>query len=179
MEDEQKKARGAQLNARMRKLHRDVGGLVVAMSVMFAMSGMIMVFRDVEFLQRETRVEKTIAAGLGPDEVKEALRLRQFRLRGAPAGAIIEFEGGTYDPATGKASYVEKGYPAPVKQVTTLHKATSGRPFFFVTLAYALALLTLVVTSFWMYKPGTPQFRRFTLMVGAGIVGAGVVLLLV
>lgn len=177
--DEPKKKASSKLNARMRKLHRDVGGVVVAMSVMFALSGSIMVFRDVEFLEREAEVQKTLDVGLDANGVKDALRIRQFRQRGAATGGNIEWEGGSYDPATGVATYTEKGYPAPLKQFTTVHKATSGKPFFVFTLAFALAILTLVVTSFWMYKPGTPQFRRFTIMVGVGVVGTALALLMV
>jgi hypothetical protein len=143
----------------LRALHRDVGYLVVGLTLVFTLSGVLLVYRDTGLLQRATSVETKLTPGLEPDAVGAALRTRDFRVL-RTAGDVVYFTGGSYDRRTGLAVHTERSYAFPLDRLVRLHRVASRQPAHWPVVLYGALLLFLAVSSFWMFRPGTPQFRR-------------------
>ena len=45
----------------------------------YALSGVVMIFRDTDFLKRENKMHKTLAANLEADSVGRAIRIRDLK----------------------------------------------------------------------------------------------------
>lgn len=153
----------------MRILHRDVGFLVVGLIMVYALSGIVLVYRDTDFLKTETNVERQVKPGLEtPEQLGRALHMRHLEVL-KTEGSILYFKGGTYDQATGKAEYRVKRLPSFLNHMIGLHKTTSQSFTKIPAIVFAVLLLFLAVSSFWMFKPHSPLFRRGLLLTGIGI----------
>ncbi|MEL7588126.1 MAG: hypothetical protein AAGU19_15570 [Prolixibacteraceae bacterium] len=95
------------LNRYMRLLHRDIGYFIAGLVLIYALSGIILIYRDTDLLKRETQLQKKLAPGMGASELGPALHLRDFKLLKEENG-IIRFQNGSYDKSTGIASYSSK-----------------------------------------------------------------------
>jgi len=58
--------RNKNLSHYMRALHRDIGFFIVGLVVIYAISGITLVYRDTDFLKKETRVETKLSPGIEP-----------------------------------------------------------------------------------------------------------------
>ena len=85
---------------KIRALHRDIGFFVVGLTVVYALSGLVLTYRDTGLLKREQQVEKTLARGLGSCELARALHLRDLEVIDEDAG-VIRFRKGTYNRENG------------------------------------------------------------------------------
>ncbi len=152
----------------MRALHRDVGFFVIGLTLIFSLSGIVLIYRDSDFLKQETKVEKTLATGLEPSEVGNELHLRNFRLISSN-GEIIQFQNGTYNKKTGIAVYTIKALPSFLNVLANLHKASSRNVLHWISLTYGLSLMFLAISSFWMFKPKSKMFRRGLCFAALGV----------
>lgn len=157
------------VNFYMRLFHRYIGFFVIGLTLVYGVSGIIMVFRDTDFLKQEKHIEKQLPQNLKVQELGQALRIRN--LEGVRiAGDTIAFKNGWYNKATGQVQYTEKSWPAFIEKLTFVHKTPSKRATSFVSVLFATMLLFLAISSFWMYKPKTKQFRKGIVVVGIGII---------
>lgn len=160
----------------MRALHRDIGFLMIGLTLIYAISGFILIFRDKDFLKVTQHTEKQLSPNLEEDDLADALRLRDFNVT-KTEGGIIYFNQGTYNQTTGTASYNEKVYPVVFQKFNRLHMAPSKNVVHWFTAIYAILLIFLAISSFWMYKFHTRLFRRGILFTIIGL-ALSVVLLL-
>lgn len=165
------------LQCYLRALHRDVGFFVIGLTIIYSLSGIVLIYRDSDFLKQETEVEKTLPAGLEPDEVGKELHLRNFSLISSNDESI-RFQNGTYNKETGVAVYTVKELPAILKVFADLHKTSSRNVLHWISLTYGLLLMFLAISSFWMIKPGNKLFYRGIIIASAGIVFSIFVLIL-
>lgn len=170
-----KHKKGKTINYYMRSLHRDIGFLVVGLTIIFSISGIILIYRDTDFLKKEKQVEKTLAPNMQETELRRALHLRKFRIL-KDEKEIIYFPNGTYNKETGAVKYSAKELPAFLNKFNGLHRASSRNILHWASLVYGILLMFLAVSSFWMYKPKTKMFRRGTAIASIGIVLAGMLL---
>ncbi len=161
----------------MRSLHRDIGALVVGLTIIFALSGIIFVYRDVGLLHYDKTIQRNLAPNLDESSLGAALHLRGYKVLENNADEIV-FQGGRYKKSTGMAVYKNNEYPALFKKLAMLHKSVSASAIHWVTLCYAILLLFLAISSFWMYNPKTKVFKRFLFLSGVGFVFSAVLLLL-
>jgi len=110
----------------MRALHRDIGFFVVGLVVVYALSGITLVYRDVGFLTRDVQVEKKLPPGLEPEELGKALRLKGFSVT-KTEGNVIHFPNGTYDKTTGVAVYAVKELPIILQKCVGMHKTVTAK----------------------------------------------------
>ncbi len=172
-----KEATGKSAIRTMRKLHRDIGFLLIGLTVVYCLSGIVLVYRDQGFLKSEQHVEKHIDPGLSVQDIGRALHLRNFKLV-KQEGNIIYFDAGTYDGSTGEARYVTDTYPSWMARLNGLHMLSSRSVLHFVAILYGILLLFLAISSFWMYTPGTKNFKRGVLLASTGgVLAAGILLL--
>ena len=161
----------------MRALHRDVGFFVVGLVLVYAVSGVVLLYRDAGFLMREVQVERQLSPGLDAEKLAAALHLRGFKVSKVE-GDVVHFRQGTYDKGTGIAAYSTRQLPSVLQKFVDLHKTMSGKINHWYAMFFSILLCFLAVSSFWMYRRDTRPFRRGLCLAAAGIVITAVVLFL-
>ncbi len=153
----------------MRVIHRYLGFFLVGIMTVYALSGVIMIFRDTDFLKHEKQVTKQLKSNAQPDELGKLLQMRDLKID-KEEGNTLYFKNGTYDKSTGTANYTVKELPYFVDKMTHLHKAKSADPLFFFNIFFGISLLFFVISSFWMFMPSTSTFKKGMYFTIGGIV---------
>lgn len=166
------------INYYMRVLHRDIGFFTIGLVIIYSLSGILLIYRDVDFLKCSTTVEKKLPPNLEPSELGRAFHSRDFKVI-KTEGETVYFQNGTYNMTTGVAVYTSQENPFPLNKFIQLHKASSKSPAHWFLAAFGFLLIFLAVSSFWMFKKHTPQFRRGVYITVAGIIFSVVLLLVV
>ena len=165
------------MNQKMRTYHRYLGFFLAGIMAVYALSGIVLIFRDTDFMKSERMITKELAPNLPHEEIGKSLRMREFKVQ-KEEGDIIYFQSGTYNKSTGIAEFQAKQLPFLVDKMTKLHKANTGQPLFFLNVFFGISLFFFVVSSFWMFIPSSDIFRKglyFTL----GGLGLALVLLFI
>ena len=157
------------LSATMRIWHRYLGYFLAGIMAVYALSGIVMIFRDTDFLKLQKQITKQVKPNAEPDELGRMLDIRPFKIQ-KQEGNIIYFEQGTYDKNNGKAEYTSKEWPVAIENLTELHKARSGQPLFFLNVFFGISLLFFVVSAFWMFLPKTTIFKKGLYFTLAGVI---------
>ena len=149
----------ATLHNRMRIWHRYLGFFLAGIMAIYAVSGMVLIFRDTDFLKKERLIEKKLDAHLDEAALGKAIRNRELKIE-KQEGTIAIFAQGTYNVSTGEARYTAKTLPPFLERHTKLHKANSKSPLFFLNIFFGASLLFFVLSSFWMFLPKTTIFKK-------------------
>lgn len=158
-----------QLNQKMRLYHRYLGFFLVGIMAVYAVSGILLIFRDTDFLKQEKQVTKKIKPQATAAELKELLKIKEFQVEKEEAGKVY-FKNGVYDAATGEAVITIKELPKLLNRMTQLHKAKTADPLFFLNIFFGVSLLFFVISSFWMFLPKTTIYKKGMYFVVAGII---------
>ena len=94
----------------MRVYHRYLGFFLAGIMAVYAISGVVMIFRDTDFLKREKQIEKKLAPGLKVDELGQAIRIRNLKSE-SETSELIRFQQGNYNKMTGVTVYTTKSLP--------------------------------------------------------------------
>lgn len=152
----------------MRVYHRYLGFFLAGIMAMYALSGIILIFRETDFLKSEKLIEKTIAPNLVAEAVGKEIRIKDLTFE-KTEGDIASFKQGTYNNTTGEIKYTVKSLPYIVEKLTKLHKATTKSPVYFLNIFFGVSLLFFVISSFWMFLPGTNIFKKGIWFALAGL----------
>jgi uncharacterized iron-regulated membrane protein len=147
------------LSIRMRIIHRYLGFFLAGIMAVYSLSGIVLIFRDTDFLKQEKKIIQEIKANASPDELGELLKIKQLKVE-KQEGNTMFFKNGSYDKVSGTAEYTVKELPLILDKMTHLHKAKSSQPLFFLNIFFGLSLLFFVISSFWMFMPSTPIFKK-------------------
>lgn len=161
----------------MRALHRDVGFFVVGLVIVYSLSGIVLVYRDTDFLTRSVQVERKLPPGIEPSELGKMLHIRGFSVT-RNEGNVVHFPGGAYDKTTGLATYTTRELPFVLQKCVGLHKTVSGKITHWYAVLFGTLLCFLAVSSFWMYSNNTSVFRRGICVAAAGAAITAIVLFL-
>lgn len=153
----------------MRVLHRYLGFFLAGIMAVYAISGVVMIYRNTDFLKQEKQITKVIAANISTQELGNTLKIKGLKVTNEESD-MIYFEQGTYNKATGEAKYIIKELPFVLDKMTHLHKATTKDPLYFLNIFFGASLLFFVLSSFWMFLPKTTIFRKGLYFTLAGIV---------
>jgi hypothetical protein len=164
-----------QVSSTFRIIHRYLGFFLAGIMMVYAISGVVLIFRETDFLKKEKQLEKTIAANLSAQELGRALKIRDLKVE-REQGNLLYFSQGSYDKSTGEARYRAKELPFLLEKFTRLHKATHKQPLYFFNIFFGISLLFFAISSFWMFLPGTPIFRKGLYFTLAGLLLAGLML---
>lgn len=156
-------------NNTMRVWHRYLGFFLVGIMAVYAVSGIVLIFRDTDFLKQEKTIEKQLEANIAKADLGKALKMKRLEVT-KEEGDVFYFKDGTYNKATGKAEYTQKKLPFVLDKMTHLHKAKSSQPLFFLNIFFGLSLLFFVISAFWMYMPSTSIFKKGMYFTIAGVV---------
>lgn len=157
------------LSNTMRIYHRYLGFFLAGIMAVYAISGIILIFRDTDFLKQTTQVEKQLQPGLTADALGKAIKIRDLKIESVN-GDIQTFKTGTYNTATGAVTYTTKTLPRLVEKLTHLHKANTKDPLFYLNIFFGVSLLFFVISSFWMFMPKTTIFKKGLYFTLAGFV---------
>ncbi len=152
----------------MRVIHRYLGFFLAGIMAMYALSGIVLIFRDTDFLKNIKQVNKQIKTDAKADELGGLLKMK-VRVE-KEEGNILFFRDGTYDKSTGVAQYTSKELPFILDKMTHLHKAEAKNPLFFFNVFFGLSLLFFVISSFWMFMPSTDTFKKGLYFTVGGII---------
>lgn len=152
----------------MRVYHRYLGFFLAGIMAVYAFSGVVMIFRDTDFLKRDQQIEKKLAPGLTPDQVGQAIRIRNLKAQ-SETNELIRFDQGYYNKITGMTVYTTKSLPKGIEKLTQLHKASTKQPLFYLNVFFGMGLLFFVISSFWMFMPKTTIFKKGLYFTLAGI----------
>jgi hypothetical protein len=159
----------ATINNRMRIWHRYLGFFLAGIMAVYALSGIVLIFRDTDFLKKEHINHKKLGAHLTIEEVGKAIKMRDLKADTVLAD-VVKFKNGNYNTTTGEVTYTTKSLPFVLDKMSKLHKANSKSPLFFLNVFFGLSLLFFVISSFWMFMPKTSIFKKGLYFTLAGIV---------
>ncbi len=142
----------------MRVIHRYLGYFLAGIMFVYALSGIIMVFRDTDFLKTEVVAKRTLEPNLSPRDLAPIFK------KGAKVvkkeGAILYLRNGNYNQETGVATIKRKQLPFILDKMEHLHKSSTKSPIYFLNVFFGVALLFFVFSAFWMYTPKMPVFKK-------------------
>jgi hypothetical protein len=159
----------ATVNNTMRIYHRYLGFFLAGIMAIYAISGIILIFRDTNFLKREKQIGQQLKPALSAEELGKAIRIRDLKVD-AENGDVLSFKQGTYNKQTGAVHYTTKLLPPMIEKLTKLHKANTKQPLFFLNIFFGASLLFFVLSSFWMFMPKTTIFKKGLYFTLAGVV---------
>jgi hypothetical protein len=165
------------INYYMRSLHRDIGFLIIGLTIIYGLSGIVLIYRDSGFLKHEKQIQKQLPQNVQNSELGMALHIKDFQVL-RTEGDMVYFQTGTYNKATGMANYSDKVLPAFLQKFNNLHMASSKKFVHWISLILGISLIFLAISSFWMFKPSTKLFRRGIIFAGIGVCVAVIMLFL-
>jgi len=153
----------------MRVYHRYLGFFLAGIMAIYSISGIIMIFRETSFLKKEVHKVMTVAPNLKNEEIGPAIKIKNLKTT-EEVGDIVKFKEGTYNRTTGEADFTVKELPYLINKITKMHKATHKDPLYYLNIFFGLSLFFFVMSSFWMFMPGTTIFRKGIYFTVAGMV---------
>ena len=135
------------LNHKMRIWHRYLGFYLVGIMAVYAVSGMILIFRKTDTFKKEIQVQKSISQGLSETQLVEELSIGKLNNISFQENFIL-FDNGQYNILTGEVQYIKMVYPLILDKLIKLHKATTYSPIYWLNLFFGASLLFFVISSF-------------------------------
>ncbi|ANW96127.1 hypothetical protein AXE80_07480 [Wenyingzhuangia fucanilytica] len=156
-------------NKYMRIIHRYLGFFLIGIMSVYALSGIVLIFRNTDFLKNETTIQREIGKNIPNKELGRSLRQKNFKVLKEENNTVF-FKNGEYNKQTGVANYTTKELPYALHQMTKLHKANSDHPLFWLNIFFGVSLLFFSISSFWMFMPKTAIFKKGMWFTLGGIV---------
>jgi len=161
----------------MRITHRYLGYFLAGIMAVYGLSGVLLVYRDTDFLKKEKNYDKVIEKNLSEKELGKELKIKNFEVE-KTKGTVLKFKQGTYNAATGEAKYSKKELPFVLDKMTKLHKSQSKDAISPLSTFFGLSLFFFVISSFWMFNLKSKVFKRGMIFAIAGLI-VSILLLLI
>jgi len=156
------------ISLQVRAIHRYLGYFLSGIMAVYALSGVIMIFRETNFLKSEVILEQQLEPNLTGSELGPKLKMK---LKGEKVeGNVLYFENGNYNQETGVAVVKKMKLPFILEKMEKLHKATTNSPLYFLNIFFGVSLLFFVLSAFWMYTPKMPVFRKGMYFAIGGVI---------
>ena len=152
-----------------RVVHRYLGFFLAGIMIVYAISGIVLTFRNTDYLKKEIHINKTLEPNISSDNLGKALGMGRFKVDKEEEG-VLYFQGGSYNQKTGVADYSIKELPILLENMNKIHKMHSGHPLFWLGIFFGVALLFFAVSAFWMFKPTTSVFKKGLYFTFGGVV---------
>jgi uncharacterized iron-regulated membrane protein len=152
---------------RFRVVHRYLGFFLAGIMAVYAISGILMVFRNTDFLKSEVLIEKQLEPNLKAEQLGPLL---QSKIKEAKVeGDLVIFKGGNYNINSGQAEMRKMELPFLLDKMEHMHKATTDSPLYLLNIFFGVSLLFFVFSAFWMYTPKMPIFKKGIYFALAGM----------
>jgi hypothetical protein len=152
----------------VRIIHRYLGYFLAGIMAMYALSGIIMIYRETDFLKNEVITERQLEPNLTASQLIP--KIRKSGKVEKTEGDILYFKNGNYNQKTGVASVKKMELPFVLDKMESLHKSTTNSPLYFLNIFFGSSLLFFVLSAFWMYSPKIPIFKKGMYFAAAGVV---------
>ena len=159
------------LHNSFRKYHRWLGFFLAGIISIYAVSGILLIFRQTEFLKFPQTEVRQLPPALQVEALGDQLRLKGFSVK-SESDELIIFNVGEYNKVTGEAVISQLDYPIVLAKLVKLHKATNNSPLFFLNISFGIALLFFVISAFLMFMPKLPLFKNGVKISIAGAIFA-------
>jgi hypothetical protein len=153
----------------MRVLHRYLGFFLAGIMAVYAISGIVLIFRDTDFLKSDHTETIQIEPNIKNENIGKALEMRKYQFD-REEGDMVYFKNGDYNRKTGVAHITSKELPYVLDKMCHLHKASTDDPLYWLNIFFGVSLLFFVLSAFWMYLPKTKVFKTGLLYSLAGLV---------
>ena len=154
---------------KVRIYHRYLGFFLAGIMGVYAISGIILIFRDTDYLKVEKQLQKQLEPNLNADQLGNLIKIKKLKFT-STNNDVVSFEHGSYNKKTGLVNYSTKKLPFVLDRMTHMHKAKSKEPLFFLNIFFGLSLLFFVLSAFWMFIPGSTIFKKGLYFTIGGIV---------
>ena len=152
-----------------RKYHRWLGFFLAGIMGVYAISGILLIFRPTDILKYEQVQTRQFEANLSGEELQPLLKMRGSKVTSENANEIV-LNVGSYDKATGEATITKKDYPIVLSKMVKLHKATNNSPLFWLNISFGVGLLFFVISAFLMFVPKLPMYKNGLKIAGIGAI---------
>ncbi|SDB36241.1 PepSY-associated TM region [Flavobacteriaceae bacterium MAR_2010_188] len=153
----------------MRIIHRYLGYFLAGIMLMYSVSGIVLIFRDTDFLKIEKVEESKIKSGLSSEEIGKTIRARNFKIE-KEEGNLVYFNSGSYNRSTGELIQTKNELPFVLSKMTKLHKANTNSPLYFLNIFFGVSLLFFVISAFYMFIPKSDIFKKGLIFTAVGVV---------
>lgn len=153
----------------IRILHRYLGFFLAGIMLIYALSGIVLIYRTTDTFKSSQYIETTIEPNLSENELGQQLRIKRFKVD-QEDDTFLHFRLGTYNKLTGELNYTKMELPYLLDKLNHLHKATTDSPVYWLNIFFAVALLFFSLSTFWMFKPKSKTFRSGVRYTVAGII---------
>lgn len=160
----------------VRILHRYLGFFLAGIMLVYAVSGIVLIYRNTDTFKIAEPVKTTLATQLTENELGQQLRIRRFKVDSEDA-TYLYFNLGRYNKLTGEANYTKMALPAVLEKLTHFHKATTDSPIYWLNIFFGVALLFFSLSTFWMFKPKSQTFKLGIKYTLGGVVFTVLILL--
>ena len=143
----------------IRVIHRYLGFFLAGVMAVYALSGIVLIFRDTNVFKKEMQHQTTLDAGMDADAIGKKIKIRDLKFTKTVAD-VKYFEQGSYNDKTGLVQYTSMELPFILNKLTQLHKASTKDPLYYFNIFFAMSLLFFVISAFWMFKPKTSIFKK-------------------
>lgn len=151
----------------MRITHRYLGYFTAGIMAVYALSGVLLIYRDTNFLKKENKFEVVLKPELTDKELAKEIKVRNLEFKPGE-GDLKTFEQGTYNSKTGEAKYIKMKLPFVLEKFNDLHKSTSKHRYATLNTFFGFSLFFFVISSFWMFNYKSKAFRRGMIYAGIG-----------
>jgi len=142
----------------MRILHRYLGFFLAGIMTIYALSGIVLIYRKTDVFKVAHYVEETLPLNLNESSLGKALNMRRFKADSEDS-EFIYFKDGSYNKTSGAVSYTLYELPVVLDKMTHLHKATTSSPAYWLNIFFGASLLFFSISSFWMFLPKSKTFK--------------------
>lgn len=153
----------------MRITHRYLGYFLAGIMLVYSISGVLLVYRDTDFLKKENQYNKKLDKNLTEGRIGTETGIKNLEFL-KTENNIAYFKDGTYNIETGEAIYTKKELPFVWDKMVKLHKAKSGNSLSPLNVFFGISLFFFVISSFWMFPPKSKIFRRGLIFTAIGFV---------
>jgi hypothetical protein len=152
----------------IRVIHRYLGYFLSGIMFVYALSGIILIFRDTNFLKSEVISERQFEPNLTANQLGKKFR-KGVKVQ-KTEGDIFYYKNGNYNKKTGVAITKKMELPVVIKKMEQLHKANTKSPLYYLNIFFGVSLLFFVLSAFWMYTPKMPVFKKGMYFAIGGII---------
>lgn len=159
----------------MRSLHRDIGFIVLGLTIIYSLSGIVLIYRDSDFLKSEKIIEVQLPPNLNELELSSKLRIRNLKITERTDSLYI-FKTGKYNHLSGQVTYSKTSLPSFIDKFNRLHKSSSKSTVHWAATIYGVLLFFLAISSLLMFKPKSKLFKRGIVLSLTGLILAIILL---
>lgn len=146
-------------NLNMRVIHRYLGFFLAGIMIIYALSGIVLIYRHTDIFKVDTLIEKQLEPNLDEKTLAEQIK-RKYLVFERTEGDVVYFKQGSYDLKNGKVVYTGKELHFALKRLTKLHKSSTDTPLYWLNIFFGTSLLFFAVSAFWMFKPKAKIFKN-------------------